>query len=360
VSKDIKLPDLPVIVSSKPYTIEDVIESPIYKLFPHRGVPHHVWIGKNGVVKMIGSSENTYSKKIADLLEGKNFFVKNNSATIPVLYSNNKIPYYKLLGSFNQVPVISGSIITPYNNEMEGSRKKIVDSAAGVRRTYFINQDLLSIYLYGSFQNYLKRIVNEIIYAPMQPPWANFVLFDKAIDTSAFTLHDFIQKKDKHDTAFLKAVYCLEQVVPLTMSEERQAEYMMEDLNRFSKEKKGAVVSLERKKLSCYSLVRTSSVDKVTVVDNSESSISLGYAVELIMENNPVLSKFLMNNKLSGRAFFIINETGWAADITVNLPITEKKFGGLEDLNKALLKYNLKIVEKEREYDFITVKEFHH
>jgi thiol-disulfide isomerase/thioredoxin len=357
--KKIVLPDLPVIVSKKPYTLDDVIESPIYRLFPHRGVPHHVWIGKNGVVKLIGSSENTYSKKIADFLEGKDVFVMNNSATIPVLDWGNNTPYYKLLGNFNQVPVISGSIITPYNNEMEGSRKKIIDSAAGVRRTYFINHDLLLIYVLGPLKNFLKPIADEIIYVPREPLWENFVLFDKAIDTSAFAANFFLNKKERVDSAYIKAQYCLEQVVPLTMSEERQDEYMFEDLNRFCKEKLGAVVNLEKKKLSCFSLIRTSSVDKVTVADDSPERVSLWSSINQIMQENQALSNFLINNKLAEQAYFIINETGWAREISVNLPISGKKFASLDELNKWLLRYDLKIAETVREVDFISIKEHH-
>lgn len=352
----ITLPDLPLIVAEKPYTVENVNESLLYNLFPHREVPHHVWIDKNGIVKLIGSADNTYAKKIKDFLQGKEIFVKKNSSSIPIMDGHNNIPYYKLLANFRRVPVISGSFITPYNNEMTGGRKKIVDSAAAVRSTYFINQDLLSIYLFGPLKNYLRQVSDQIIYTVLEPMWQDFVLFDEAIDTSDFTFYDFFDENYKLDTAYLKAFYCVEQVVPLTMSEEQQAKYLLEDLNRFCRERKGATINLEKKRTLCFALIRTSSVDKVTLADNSPERTGLGYAFKLVIEENPALINIFTKNKLSGQAFFILNETGWASDATVSLPIAKKKISSIEELNKALLAYDMKIVEKEIEFEFIAVR----
>ena len=294
--KKIKLPDLLTIVSSKPYTTETVHESMVFRLFPQRAVPHHVWIGKDGIIKLVGGAENTYAKKIADFLAGKEFYVANNENTAPVLWGAEFLSYYKLLGKFSDVPLVYGTLINRYNNEINGTTNKIVDSVNGTRSISYINRDMLSIYADGCFKKFTQTVGEKILYAPQIVPWKNFVTFEHGIDTSDFTIGNFDTEKPIYDTSYLKAAYCVEQIVPLSMPEERRANYLLEDLNRYFKEKKAVIVRLVKRKLSCFSLIRISADDKITVKDNSPNSISLGYMFNNLIRDNPKLTDYFFSN----------------------------------------------------------------
>ncbi len=69
------------------------------KLFPHRLIPHYVWIGKSGRVIATTSSENVNATSIRDVLDGvpPSFTLKKDQDTDKPVFSGEDLPASNLL-----------------------------------------------------------------------------------------------------------------------------------------------------------------------------------------------------------------------------------------------------------------------
>lgn len=369
--KKFKLPNLPSIVAdhSSP-SAEEFMKLPplLYQLFPTRGVPHHVWIDGNSIIRLRGGHLSTYAEKIQDLLAGKDIFVLNNSATVPSLGGNKNMPYYKLLGDMKTTQLSFGSFITSYNNELEINKYQIIDSATHTRITHYINKDLLEIYL-SCFKIYPRHF----IYGSIPGPWASFVIFPEGRDTLLYSSSDLFINRELTDKEYIKSKYCYEQIVSLELPEEKRRMYMLEDLNRYFGQHLGTTVALERRKIPCYVLVRTSTEDKVSSKvkdqDYSKSKLfeekgkrlkkyefyELSSVLDETIRDNPSLQTLMERNKKAEKLFLLFNETGWNEDKKVDMTLPVEALKIMDDLKAALKPYGLDILEKEREIEFMVI-----
>lgn len=370
----IKMPDLPSLVADQPSdSFEDAYRnSAVYRLFPYRRLGQHVWIDGKGIIRLIGGHMNTHPEKIADLLAGKEITFLNDNDRIPEISEDRKTPYYKQLGSLQSTPVVYGSFITPYNNELSGSVNYIVDSVYQTMTTYFINLDLVDIYEHA-FNGLWKK--TNIFYSPLSLVHGDLAIFPPGTDTLNFTSYEKLLHRRATDKDYLKAKYCYEQVTPMHMPYIQRQQYMVEDLNRFFKERLGVTAALEKRKIPCYSIVRISKADKIegnsgvlsggTSINAMEekgrrlkkyTSVPFEAVIQLTIPENPNLQSFLEQNKRNGKPFLLINETGWDRNKKVDMVLPAGDLNTIEDMKKVLKQYDLDIVEKEGEVELIVFK----
>jgi thiol-disulfide isomerase/thioredoxin len=377
-----KLPSLPSIVSSKSYSgSADYLEhpQPFAKLFPTYGVPHHVWIDGEGVIVLRGGGENTYAKKIEDFLADKPIYSLNNTSTVPSLSRDRKTPYYRVLGGLKATMVSYGSFITPYNNEVEGAygySNSLIDSMRQIRFTDSINWNLLNIYkdCFSKINDWGRQILfRHIIYTEAQTNDIDFVVFPTNIDTLQFIGNDKIFNRQLTNEEFIRSKYCYSQIVPWNVSETQQGQFMLEDLNRYFGILYGVIGTLEKRKMPCFILKRTSNVDKLSAstkprdffidtVVTSNGKIERVYHWPLesffvdVLARNKLLNEFMIQNKKEGKAYMLVNETGWASDKRITIALPSEGITSLEDFRKILKPYDLDIEEGVREADFIVFK----
>lgn len=364
-----KLPNLPCIVADRLYTSEeDVTNAPLYRLFPVRENPHHIWIDAKGIIRLRGSGWNTYPEKIREILEGKDVASQNSSSTLASL---GKEPYYKQLSNLKSTPLAYGSFITPYNNELTrmGSFRELTDSTAHTRITRFINEQLLSLY-YQSIRKVIgKQLGNNIWTGGME----DFLIFSKGIDTSRYSYYIVKGKKIKTEKELMKSEYCYEQIAPLDLPEEERQAYMLEDLNRYFGQHYGSIGEIETRSISCYTLVRipttakspaeASDLDskKEVIVENGQqlaryTSYPLAAIIESTIKSNPALVSMLEKNKANGKSYLIINETGWSNMERMDMLLPVGTLITINDLKAALRPYGLDIIERKKEFQFLVFR----
>jgi thiol-disulfide isomerase/thioredoxin len=370
--RNFQMPDLPCIVSDKHY--EDVSEAwkknvqPLYKLFPAVGVPHHVWIDGRGVIRLRGGAENTNAAKIKEYLAGKPIQFLKNGSTVPNLFNDSHARYYQQLGYMRNTPVVYGSFITPYTNEVTGSYGgvgAVVDTVNNTRSTYFINQDVLTLYLRCLDKTMRKALKmspsKQLLFSPNN---LNLIEFPPGTNLLDYTSFPSVYQRPLTTEEMIRSRYCYEQTLPLTVSEEERDQMMLEDLNRYFKAHYGITGSVQNKRLKYYELIRTSGIDKIGIENNS------GFTTQVVNADGKSILNFqgalhdlfpawLKNKDLpstpgflhnaEGKPFLLFNGTGWdeAKKISMKLPVDG--LPSIAELRKLLQAYDLDLVEKEDE-----------
>lgn len=377
------IPNLPMIfaLSQPENSWEGWEKDSLYKLFPNRGVPHHVWIDSNGIIKLRGTPLDLYHENIELALSGKSPVTINSSATTPNLSLDKTMPYYSLIGD-SKSSISYGSYITPYNKEISASTGKgsrilnVIDSIKGTRRTTFLNTDMFDIYIDYLFDDLRKEYLNKTIYTPNL--YSEYILIPN--DTLNYTSY-FISTRPEYkktNKEHIQSKYCYEQIVPLSMSNQQQKQYMLEDLNRYFSANIGTSVQLEKRRIKCFVLIRTSDHDKISSRDfpnqnfvryDTTSNISklkkervyvfkggeLRNALAFIIGFSTELNKKLKENKLVGGPSWIFNETGFDNNKKVDMILPHHtKVKTINDLRQALKLYDLDIIETEREINTIS------
>ena len=353
------LPDLPCVVDAKQ----------LKELFPYHSVPYHVWIDKNGIVRAMGSPLNANAEDIANFLAGKHVdFFKNG---------NTYAEEHKPLKFFTDSGVVSkqmGSFISRFNINYDPTTTMIEgkDTLAATYRRTFINTEGMILY-YNVFRKKMDAQRKEMILGPSSQMEDNTEFIKLFVTdslrytaprpfTSAFTSKGLIKSK-----------YCYEQLTPLNMDDAMRRNYMLDDLNRYFGNLYGAIGSLEELKTPCYVLVRTSGLDKVsslktnggadTIIRDRKKMIvwynsSLKFAIRSGIQNSAFASSFTRQNTADGRAVFFLDETGFSTSGNIEIALPEPSaINNLEDLRKALLPYDLDIIQADRVIQYVTIRE---
>jgi len=365
------LPNLPCIVLPD-NDDENKHDTLLSQLFPSKGFPLHVWIGPEGIVRMIGGPENTYPEKIHQLLSGETISFLNSQVTLPALYADRNAAYYQQLGSLQQTPLTFGTIITPYNNELTGERKIILDSTHNRRIEHFINKELLELYQYAVMGNWDEKKRSRLLFSPVSFE-QDLVIYPQGADTSLFTFFNypfFINKYKRKitDLDMLKNRYCYEQIIPLNVPDSVRYQLMLRDLNNYFQYSLGILGVSEPRRIRCYVITKTVTnaggtrtnneavPDEESCHDGAFVRSNLRSFIERSIRSNDALYDVFLANQKSGKPFLIIDESG---DIDKQVQILKKSFTRLntiEDLRMLLSGYHLNLIEADRTVDFLVFK----
>lgn len=242
---------------------------------------------------------------------------------------------------------------------------------------HFINIDVA--YMYEQAFNGIWKKNANILYSPLSLVNGDLVIFPPGTDTLNYSSNEYLINRRATDRDFIKSKYCYEQVVSINMPFAKRQQYMVEDLNRFFEEQLGTTAVLEKRKVFCYSIVRTSKFDKVSPKSELQStdhiinlieeggrklkkykSVPLISVFQLTIQENPKLKDYLIQQKRKGKSFLLINETGWDKTKIVNMALPAEELYTINDLRKVLNPYDLNIVEKESDIEFIVFKKQNH
>jgi thiol-disulfide isomerase/thioredoxin len=351
------------------------------RIFPLRGVPFHAWIDGTGIVRLAGGPENTNEEKIKEYIAGKNFDFICGFDNVPIYQP--QVPYHQLLDRPVK-PGVYNSIITEYNKYVIGNSnvriaKQYADDIKGSIRRTFINVELFDLYFFKAFAKHLSFQINNdnLILGPNTNSANGICSTDFSIflvsDTLRYT-SQFIRLKGYYtnvkDNVVTKPSICYEQIAPSKVNEEERDKLMLTDLNEYLKKLYHVDVYVEKRTVPCFALVRTSKRDKLTA--NKDSSMSKKIIIEngkrIVMFNrftslSGVIRSSLANspvekllNESNGLRLFFVNETGFLNDHCIEIKLPEE-INSLGELKNALRDYDLDIVERNREFNFIVFKE---
>lgn len=222
---------------SLPYVLKDTVLS-LY--FPHRFVPHYVWLNQYHKVVAITHRYDVTEKNIREFLSGQtpSMEIKDDAKLF-----NTEIPLLVDGNGGDAGAFLYRSVLTKYKPGLGHAGGMKMDKDGNITGVYFINATPLSMIrsAYPALRNYK----------------ASRVLY-KVSDPATF--------KD-HSATETQYSFCYELICP-PVSEKRVKEYLQDDLRKFFNVR----VSFENKNMDCY--VLKPSGDLTKIIAKSDSSYS--------------------------------------------------------------------------------------
>lgn len=288
-----------------PFVVNDTA---LARLFPHTVAPHMVWLDSSGRVKAITGFEEVTEANIRAALEGKNLGLRQKREVPDYDFSR---PLFT--GNAALCPQPQPVAYAAISRHLEGVRRTtILDSANGYRRLLLVNFSL--VYLY----NNAVSAIHARALKPKQKIWL-------APDSGRYFYNSQLGSLSNWER---ENFYCYESRLPLAVPVEEQYDKMRRDLNdAFSMD-----VRLEKRNRKCWILVRAGAAlphpPKAKGVKQKQTLYGLIYS----LNKEPALP-------------LVIDETGLPPETELEVEWSTDK----RKLNRALRKYGLKLVQKERE-----------
>ena len=288
-----------------------------HQLFPHKGVPYIIWI-KDG--KMLNTTDGAQvtEKTIQEVLGGENSSLQTviqMSRDRPLMLSEN-------FDNEKDLSMISYSLFAKGRIRGMGFGSGFHRSGQIVYGRQFTN---------FSFWEIASAIANEIFQKKNQ---------------SFNEKRQIIEFKNPERRVEDKSLYNYEYIVPQSKADSLYP-LMLENLSRFADYK----TIIEKRKVKCLVLKRTSTVDKLKT-KGSEMSFLFSLS-KTNLQNTSLYALVNSLNAVPTISLPIVDETGYPNNIDLTM-------GAISDLNsirKELLRYDLDLVEAERELDMLVISE---
>jgi thiol-disulfide isomerase/thioredoxin len=314
--KKIKMPGVPFVTGDTLLSL----------LFPHKFLPHHVWIDGSSTVRFITNGYNTTFERITNFLEGKRIELREKNDVIvdpdkPLIADGNgrwldEVEYYSYI--MHQPYAQTNTTITPNQIHISSaSIKTLYCMAFSKKHQYNLPQNTVILEVKDAFKYSYPKDANEF------DEWArgNRYFYDLFVPTS---------KSDK--------LY----------------QFMQQDLIRYF----DAEGRIEKRKIKCLVLVRTTNHDKIRT-KGGKTNTNLWSPDSLWHFRNYNLKDFVsqlqetfMDNPLPTP---FIDGTQYKGN--VDIEIDKNNLGSLSSLRSELKKYDLDLVEKDWVTDVLVIRE---
>lgn len=292
-------------------------------MFPHKYIPHFVWISKTGEVAAITTSERITEKNIERLLE-------ENNKDIPMVKDINPSKPLLLSPEMDLDDLTQYSVLTKGNVDglPTGNRFRRQDGI--VRGRAITNSSIISIY---------KVVAHHLFEKNGESLNSKRFIVDIS-DTSKLS-YNYVD----YDSDRISNRINYEMVVPVHLADSLY-NYMLEDLNKYT----SFIGRIEKRRIKCLFLKRTRGFRRTkSVVGKMENtlfhkkpSVLKGYALAM-------LTKEL--NELSSIPYLVIDETGYKEPVDL-------EFSGMTDLEaikKELYSQGLDLVEGYTKIDMFVL-----
>lgn len=329
----VKRPDLPMVIG----------DSLFNAWFPHRGEPFHAWVDRRGRVYAIPFDYETNDKTIAAYLSGKNIKLtrrkdfgfnftnlllsNENSFLFPSVTSYSL--FYNSLGEYS-----SGDLIQTFMDSISNRPFKIHAVNVIAMKLYNVafNNDI-----FGYYVDVFRFPKNNRIILNVKKPERLLVPTEES-EYAAWYAHD---NKLSYELA-----------VPLDESDVLYAT-MQQDLNRYLK----YTAKIEKRKMKCLALVRTSKVDKIAAKHRNSDSAFVVQTGVIKFQNLSVTPSVMREILYLNPAIDlpIIDETNYKGK--VDLELNFDKLNDIANLKKELNKYDLDLVEKEATISVLVISD---
>jgi thiol-disulfide isomerase/thioredoxin len=325
------LPFLTKLYNGKSSNLSTVLaDNKLRDLFPHKYLPHYVWIDETGKVKAITGHEDIKADAIQAVLNGVSFKLtfKNDQ--------NSSIDLDKPLlldGNGNSDYLINQSLLTGYIPGLALKTEAAIDSLGRWRLTMRnLSISGLFLFAFGKDEFYLprKKLILEVN--------------DKDKLTTSLSGDAYLNWGAKGN------LYCYQVIMPETAIQNKLAR-IQQDLRSYFPDYSVGLV--ERKK-SCYILVRTSSKDKIKTSGSKRSVLFNAFGCKLVNVPLKLFLNNLDNYYLQTDPNLVLDESGYKGNIDLTL---QAKLSDLKALNTALEPYDLKFIIAERKVDMLLVRD---
>lgn len=297
-----------------------------HSLFPHQGVPYVVWI-KDGKLLSTTDGVQVNENTISKVLDGE------SSGLQTVIQMSRERPLM-LSEDFDREKGLS---MINYSLFAKG-RIRGMGFGSGFRRSgnkiygrQFTNLSLLEIF---------STLADEIF----QMRKESFSEKRRIVEVQNPILLDYIKKAD--GSVEDGNLYNYEYIVPLSKADSLYP-LMLKNISEYA----DYSATIEKRKVRCLVLKRTSSIDKLRT---KEGPTRFSFSMTETILKNASLYKLVNNlNALSTVSLPIVDDTG----ITGNVDLTMGTISDVASIRKALSKYDLDLQEEEREIDMLIIRD---
>ncbi|WP_316824725.1 TlpA disulfide reductase family protein [Pedobacter miscanthi] len=309
-------------VSSLPMASADTT---LVRLFPHQTLPHYVWIGADGVLKAITDREAVSRENINALLAAGSVRLKAK-VDEQVRYDSSE-PLFFAGSDFNDGifrSQLSGYVV----NIGRGIYKDVdVQSAGPVRRITGRNLTMPELFRIAYKKGKKETVLEGGLAEEFEPHLAGA---------------DFL------DWLKQGRAYCYELMIS-QQSSGRAYALMQNQLRGFFSDFE---VGLEKRTVKALALVRTSSMDRIRTSGGTPAVVMDGFGCKL---TSCFLAVFLDRLQVPFQAspLPLIDQTGYTG--MVDLQLTAN-MSSVEDVNKALARYDLRFVEKPVAIEMLVIR----
>ena len=324
-------PFLAKLQQKKSFSLPDVVEDKLlHAMFPHRSLPHFVWISPEGKVIAITSHDQVTAERIKGAIVGKSQRLITKEEMKPVLYDPKRPLFIELNGG-------SGSSLKYHrliSNYAEGlwPGYKFYRDSTGMRITVR-NESLLSLFslAYGEGKKFLNT--NKVILEVNEP--------------AAF-------HSDKEGNEYLQwmregNVYCYELIIP-DVDPSTAFAAMRQDLDLYFP---GHQVTVEKRLLPA--LVLEGKGENISALKGRKSVNEMSRSGTLLQNGNwnhfigRLDSHYLQQSKLP-----LLDDTGITGfvDLEIKADMTDP-----ESINKAIVPFGLSLKPANRMIEVLVIKE---
>ncbi len=314
--------------SQKGYTIGTVTgDNELRKLFPHMGLPHYVWIDENGIVKSITGLEAitapNIEKAIAKVftsLEQKKDLLRPYDYKQAMLFNDN---------GGTKADLVYHSLFTRFISGINGGYSVYTDSVMG-RKITGRNQSVTTLY--------------GLAYSSLGHFGRNRILFEVK-DTTPLkfdggNLEDWL--KDY--------TYCYELIVPPAMKTQA-FDIMLQDLKNFFKD---YTATVDKRKVKCLVLTRTSNIDKLSSKGSKPGSAFNGLGCQISNRELDVFTSKVGMLYMQRSALPVVNGTNYKGKVDLNILAD---LGNVASMNTALKEYDLQFIEAEYDINMLVISD---
>ncbi|PTX15051.1 thiol-disulfide isomerase/thioredoxin [Pontibacter mucosus] len=307
------------------------------RLFPHQAIPHQVWI-RDGRVLAITGGEYATAANIRTALSGKSFQFK---AKQEVQLEKDKPIFINGNGGAGEQLLYQSVLSTRLPADIGGDARR-------KDRILAYNLPLPALYLVAysdvfRFHDQENRLLLEVSDSLRQRlTGENFETLTGDYATDA----PFLRWMEENQ-------YCYSLILPQEQPREVLNGIMREDLNRLFGQYLGIHGSLQRRKVDCLVLVRTSRKDLLATKGTPRQRVSDDETFAL--QNSPfahLLSR--LQYEYMRQPLPIVDETGYTGNIDIRLP---RPLSNLEQLRAALQAYGLDLRPARRKLDMLVISE---
>jgi len=302
--------------------------------FPHRTLPHYVWIGTNGSVLATTGWNDMNAENLIAALEKKDLDVTEKIEK-KISYDKAKLLAEQNLIDFRK-SLIGYSSFNRYLDGITSMFRSQFDTVQGFRASY-LNVSLLRLFLFA--------------YHDLGP-------FDKRrVILNVKNSNKLTTQLTGSEAAkwMVDNTYCYEVFIPFYKGLTRETFYKQAraDLKRFLPM---YTCKVEKKKLRCYALVKMgNSQPYKTKVPQSKGMMRVDNDGFQCVNRNLSFFLFPLNKfYLQNSRFPIVDNTGYKGNVDLDLKADMRD---MDAINSALKKYNLQFVVKDVKVDVLIVED---
>lgn len=300
-------------------------------MFPHKIVPHEVWISPEGKLLSITDADALTYMNIAKAIEGQKQQMVQKVDQMD--FDRNK-PLFENGNGGSIRPMLFRSVFSNHIDGIISGAGNNVDTANNLKRVYFLNAPIIELYQYGADLHFMNRILLDL-------------------QDSGKLIPDIDDKVNWYK----KNTYCYEITHPLSLPEDRMRGKWLSDLN-FNLNLNGRI---EKRPTQCWVLIRkkqddTSLYSKGLAPVFTEKTAGPGmYKGQKVFSfiNKPVqFFNYILNGDTRP---IIVDETGIKGNIDIEFPVAH--LHDMPALKKDLNAYGLDLEPAVREVELLVISD---